>query len=279
MIIHLFRNFAIRFLNVLFSFWKNRFLIIQLISRELGRRYRGSFLGILWTLITPLATLIIYTFVFSVVLKARWSNGPGQDSNLSYALILFAGYIPFNVFMEVVNSSPTIILSNPNYVKKVVFPIEILPVISLGTAVINSMFSLVVLVVGMLILGSPISFTFLLFPLAFVPLLLIIIGLSWFLASLGVFIRDLDQAIRIITQVIMFLTPIFYPFEMVPQDFKAIISANPFTFIVTSFRQLILWQQVFSFEEWSFWTFIGLVIAILGFVWFQKSRKGFSDVM
>ena len=181
--------------------------------------------------------------------------------------------------MEVINGSPNIILSNPNYVKKVIFPIEILPVVALGAAVVNSLFSMLILLVGMLFMGSPISYTFLLFPLVYIPLVLITSGLSWFLASLGVFIRDMDQVIRIITQIMMFMTPIFYPYEMVPEEFKVIISINPFTFIVNSFRQLILWQQMFSFAEWLQWTIIGLMIAVLGFVWFQKSRKGFADVM
>ncbi len=267
------------FFGVPLSFWKNRYLIYQLIGRELSRRYRGSFLGVLWTLITPLSTLVIYTFVFSVVLKARWSNNPGQDSDLAYALILFTGYIPFNIFMEVVNIAPMIVLNNPNYVKKVIFPIEILPVVALGTSIVNSLFSLVVLLIGLFLLGMPLSATLILLPLAYFPLILIILGLSWFLASLGVFIRDMDQAIRIITQVIMFLTPIFYPFEMVPPDFKGVISANPFTFVVASFRQLILWGQVFSMLDWLLWTAVGVAIAALGYIWFQKSRKGFADVM
>lgn len=214
-------NFSTSPKEMFSSFWRNRSLIRALVQREVVGRYRGSFMGILWSFFNPVFMLIVYTFVFSVVFKARWSGG--SDSKTEFALILFAGLIVFNLFAECFNRSPTLILSNANYVKKVVFPLEILPWITVGSALFHMIISLAVWMLAYLILFGAPHITVLLFPLIILPLLLLIMGLTWALASLGVYLRDVAQFIGILTTVLMFLSPIFYPASALPVDRKSVV--------------------------------------------------------
>lgn len=250
-------------------------LIIQLIARDLKARYYTSFLGFLWSLIVPLSTLAIYTFVFSVILPAAWQN----TNSTPYAFILFAALIPFTLFSDVINHSPTIILSYPNYVKKVVFPLHILPVVALGTALVDSLLSIALLLVGILISSHGLPITVLWLPLAYLPLLLITLGASWLLASLGVYIRDMGPAVNIFTRLWFFLTPIVYPIERVPQRFLWLMKLNPLSLVVDSFRNILLWGKLWDWTEWVIWFLIGACTAILGYFWFTKTRTGFADVL
>src|SRR5574342_724805 len=203
--------------------WQHRHLIFQLVAHELNARYYTSFLGFLWVLFVPLSTLAIYTFVFSVVFPSAWQH----TQSTPYAFILFAALIPFILFSEVVNRSPGIILSHPNYVKKVVFPLHILPVVALGSSFVDSLVSLVLLVTGLLLFGQGLPWTVLLLPLAYLPLLLITLGAAWFLAAFGVYVRDTGPAVNILTRLLFFLTPIVYPLERIPQRFQWIMKLNP----------------------------------------------------
>jgi lipopolysaccharide transport system permease protein len=255
--------------------WQQRHLILQLVSHELKARYYTSFLGVLWVLLVPLSTLAIYTFVFSVVLPSAW-----QDSGSTpYAFILFAALIPFTLFSEVVNRSPTIILGYPNYVKKVVFPLHILPIVVLGSALVDSLVSIVLLLIGIVVFSHSLPLTIFLLPLVYLPLLLITLGASWFLASLGVYIRDVGPAINIFTRLWFFLTPIVYPLERVPQKYLWIIKLNPLSLIVETFRNVLLWGKPLNWAEWSIWVLAGGCIAMLGYFWFMKTRTGFADVL
>jgi lipopolysaccharide transport system permease protein len=248
-----------------------RYLIIQLIARDLKARYYASFLGFLWVLLIPLSTLAIYTFVFSIILPSAWQN----TSSIPYAFILFAALIPYTLITDVINRSPTLILGHPNYVKKVVFPLQILPMIALGTALI----SIVLLLVGILISTQSLSLTVLLLPLAYLPLLLLTLGISWFLASLGVYIRDIGPAIGIFTRLWFFLTPIVYPLERVPQNYVWIMKMNPLSMIVESFRSMLLWGIAPNWFEWFIWVVIGAFVAMVGYFWFLRTRTGFADVL
>jgi lipopolysaccharide transport system permease protein len=252
-----------------------RHLVFQLIARELKARYYTSFLGFLWVLLVPLSTLAIYTFVFSVVLPSAWED----TRSVPFAFILFAGLIPYTLFADVLNRSPAIILGHPNYVKKVVFPLQILPVVALGTAFVDSLVSIALLLAGILITSHSLSLTILLLPLAYLPLLLITMGISWLLASLGVYIRDMGPAVGILTRLWFFLTPIVYPLERVPQRFLWIMKLNPLAMVVESFRSALLWGTPWNWVEWSVWLFVGLILATLGYLWFMKTRTGFADVL
>ena len=258
---------------------RQRVLIWQLIQRELGQRYRGSYLGFLWSIITPLFMLLIYTFVFSGIFKASWQvNGP-DTSTSDFALILFAGLMPFNVFSEVGNRASLLVISVPNYVKKVVFPLEVLSVVSLGVAIIQSLIGIALLVIANLIIHSSVSPTLFLLPLAYLPLIFLCLGVSWFLASLGVFIRDLSQGIPIVVQVLFFLSPIVYPLEMVPANLRPILLANPLTSIIEGFRQVTLWGGPLPWVDWAVITLLMLIFAGLGYFWFARTKKGFADVL
>lgn len=261
------------------NLWQHRRLLVQLVKRDLRQRFQGSYLGALWSFITPLLILLVYTFVFSVVLQAQWSqSSPSQTGE--YALTLLAGLIPFNVFAEVVNRSPSLILSMPNYVKKVVFPLEIMPVVVLSSAVINSLISVGILLAGTLVYLRIFSLTLFLLPLLYLPLMLLCLGFGWLLASLGVFIRDIGQGIPAVVQMLFFLTPIVYPLNRLPESLQSwVVFINPLATVVIGFRQTLLWNSVPPWGLWALWTAIGGVFAWAGYAWFVKTKNGFADVM
>jgi len=269
--------FSISPKEAVFSFWHNRRLIKVLVEREVLGRYRGSFLGILWSLFNPLLMLTVYTFVFSVIFKARWNSD--NTSKTAFALILFAGLMVFNVFSECINRAPSIILSNANYVKKVVFPLEILPWVVLGSSLFHMFVSLAVwLFAYLLFFGVP-HLTVLYFPLVVLPLVLLILGLTWLLASLGVYLRDVSQVIGVSTTLLMFLSPIFYPAAAWPERVRPLLSLNPLTPAIEQGREVLYFGRSPDFGLLLVEFTVGLAVAWLGFAWFQKTRKGFADVL
>jgi len=261
------------------SLYRNRQLIAQMIRREVVGRYKGSAMGLAWSFFNPVFMLVVYTFVFSEVFKARWNGIGDEESKTMFAMILFVGMIVLGLFGEVINRAPGLILSNVNYVKKVVFPIEILPVVALGAALFHSLISLGVLVAAFALFNGYLHGTVLLLPLVLLPLVVLVTGLAWMLASLGVFLRDVGQTTGIITTVLTFLSPVFYPVTAVPERFRPFIMANPLTFIIEQAREVVI------LGHWPDWTGLGVytVAAVLlawaGFAWFQKTRKGFADVL
>ena len=271
------RHFSISPNELLKSFWQNRSLIKALVQREVVGRYRGSFMGILWSFFNPVFMLVVYTFVFSVVFKARWSGG--SDSKTEFALILFAGLIIFNFFAECFNRSPTLILSNANYVKKVIFPLEILPYVSLGSALFHMIISLTVWLIAYVILFGAPHATVILFPLIILPLLFLTLGLTWLLASLGVYMRDVSQFVGILTTVLMFLSPIFYPASALPETYRHLLMLNPLTPAIEYARDVLFFGTFPDFKILAAYVVASAVIAWVGFVWFQKTRKGFADVI
>lgn len=259
------------------NLWRHRELIKQFTKREVIGRYRGSYLGILWSFINPLLMLVVYTFVFSVVFKARWSVE--SSSKTEFALILFCGITAFNMFAEIVTRAPGLILSNANYVKKVVFPLEILPVVVLGSALIHAGISLSILTIGLVVLQGAFYWTITFLPLVLLPLMLLSLGLGWFFASLGVFLRDVGHIIGVAVQVLMFLSPIFYPVSAIPVEVQFFYHINPLTYVVEDMRRIMIWGQL---PNWG-WLILGTIlsglVAILGHAWFQKTRGGFADVL
>ena len=271
------QNFSISPKEMAASLWRNRSLIKALAQREVVGRYRGSVMGILWSFFNPVFMLLVYTFVFSVIFKARWSGG--SDSKTEFALILFAGLIVFNLFAECFNRAPGLILANVNYVKKVVFPLEILPWVALGSALFHALISLGVWLIAYLILFGVPHLTVLLLPLVILPFLLLIMGLTWALASLGVYLRDVSQFIGILTTVLMFLSPIFYPASALPEAYRHLLLLNPLTPVIEQARDVLFWGKVPDMTILSIYLLMTAFIAWLGFAWFQKTRKGFADVL
>ncbi|MXS84803.1 ABC transporter permease [Nitrosomonas sp. HPC101] len=259
------------------SLWRNRELIVASAKREILGRYRGSFLGLLWSFFVPLFMLTVYTFVFSVVFKARW--GTGEGSKTEFALILFAGLMMFELFAECINRAPALILSNQNYVKKVIFPLEILPFVSLLSSLFRWGVSLIVWLLAYLIFFGIPHLTIIYLPLIVLPFCLFVMGLSWALASLGVFLRDISQFIGVLTTALMFLSPIFYPATVLPEAYRHLFYLNPLTPVVEQTRAVLYFGQPPEFIMLAIYWIATFGIAWLGFVWFQKTRKGFADVL
>ena len=260
------------------SLWQHRQLIKQMAWREVIGRYKGSFVGVFWSFINPILMLAVYTFVFSVIFKARWGID-GGDSKTSFALILFVGLIVHGLLAEVLNRAPSLIVSNVNYVKKVIFPLEILAAISLLAASFHSMVSILVLLLASAAINFYLPWTVILLPIILLPLIILIVGLSWILASLGVFIRDIGQTIGIITTVMFFLAPVLYPLSAMPEKYHPYILANPLTFIIEQAREVLIYGHLPNWSGLGIYMLIAIGIAWAGYAWFQKTRKGFADVL
>ena len=235
-------------------------------------------MGLAWSLVNPILMLIVYTFVFSVVFKARWGID-SDESKADFAIVLFAGMIVHGIFAECINRAPTLILSNPNYVKKVVFPLEILPWAALGSALFHALVSLFVLIVAQLIVAHQLPWTCIFFPLVLLPLLILTVGFAWFISSLGVYVRDIAQTTGILTTMLLFLGPIFYPVSALPEAYRPWLMLNPLTFIIEQIRAVLLWGHAPNWSGLALYALIALGVAWGGFYWFQKTRKGFADVL
>lgn len=265
-------------LAIVASFLRNRNLIRQMVKREIIGRYRGSIMGLAWSFFNPVLMLAVYTFVFSVIFSARWGLGE-EESKIQFAVVLFAGLIVHGLMAEVLNRAPGLILGNVNYVKKVIFPLEILPVVSIGAALFQSLVSFGVLLIALLYFNGYLPWTAVLTPLVIMPLVILTLGLAWILASLGVFLRDVGQTIGIITTVMLFLAPVFYPAAVLPENIRAWIMVNPLTFIVEQTRQVLIWGHMPDWTGLGIYALAAAAVAWAGFFWFQKTRKGFADVL
>ncbi|MCK9174508.1 MAG: ABC transporter permease [Desulforhopalus sp.] len=271
------QDFSMSFREMGASLWRNRYLLKKSVQREVIGRYRGSAFGVLWSLFQPIFMLAVYTFVFSVVFKARWHGG--SDSKTEFALILFSGLMVFNLFAECINRAPNLILNNVNYVKRVIFPLDILPWVVLGGAIFNAGVSFLVwLVADILLRGIP-PWTIILYPVTLAPLCILTVGLSFFLSSLGVFIRDIAQMITIVTTALLFLTPIFFAVENLPPVYHLWLNLNPLSGIVEQCRGVLLWGKLPDVTMLFLQYTVSILICWLGFAWFQKTRKGFADVI
>lgn len=260
------------------SLWRHRALIRQMTIREVLGRYRGSFMGLAWSFFNPLIMLLVYTFVFTTVFHARWVSANANDKT-NFAILLFIGMFVYAIFSDNVNRAPTLITSNASYVKRVVFPLEILPVVGMGASIFHAFVSFLVwLLAYVLLMGLP-HLTVLLFPLVILPFIIGILGASWFLASIGVFLRDINQTVGILTTALMFLAPVFYSLENLPPQFKPMVMANPATFIIEQARAVLVWGVGPDWVGLGIYSVVSLVAAWAGFWWFQKTRKGFADVL
>lgn len=257
--------------------WEKRGLIWQLTKRDVVGRYRGSVFGLLWSFFNPLLMLAVYSFVFGYVFKARW--GVGGDGKADFAITLFTGMVIFQIFAECVNKAPLLIVSNPNFVKKVVFPLEILPVVTCLSALFHAAVSCLVLVLAIILFRGGVPYTGLYLPLLIVPYCLLLLGVSWVLASLGVYIRDIAQSIGLITVVFNFLSPVFYPASALPERLQKILYLNPITFVVEQSRALLIGGHAPDWFGLAVYFAVSLAVFFGGIIWFQRSRKGFADVI
>jgi len=259
------------------SAWRHRELVWQLAKREVIGRYRGSSLGLLWSFFNPVLMLLVYTFVFSIVFRARWAHDAGTRTE--FAILLFAGMIVHGLFAECVNRAPLLILGNANFVKRVIFPLEILPWVVMGSALFHALVSFAVLFLFCAVVHVPVHWTVTLLPLVMFPLIMLTMGLCWFLASTSVFVRDLGHTVGIAVSVLLFLSPVFYPVAALPEVYRPLLYLNPLTFVIEQTRDVVIWGKLPDWPGLLVYTLCSLAIAWLGFAWFQRTRRGFADVL
>jgi lipopolysaccharide transport system permease protein len=258
--------------------WRHRHLIRQLTWREVTGRYRSSVLGFAWSFATPLVTLVLYTFLFGVVFKARWP-GARSDNLSEFGLMIFAGLTAFALFSECVNRAPGLITASPNYVKKVVFPLEVLPVSVLGSALFHTAISVTLLLIAHLALTGRLAWSALWLPLMLVPLAALSLGLSWMLSSLGVFLRDIGHTTALLTQVLFFATPIFYPREALPLSMRPIVDFNPLSPMIDNVRRIAVQGLSPDWPGFLVSLVAGTLALCLGHAWFAKTKRAFADVI
>lgn len=259
------------------NLYAHRRLIARMTRRQLAARYRGSMLGCFWSLSHPLMMLAVYTFVFGIVFRTRW--GLETDSTGSFAVIMFCGMAVFNIFSETVNASARVVTDNANFVKKVVFPLEILPIVQLLSTLVLGMIWFGLVLAGALALGLPLSWTFLLLPFVLLPLALCTLGVSYFTASITVYCRDMPHLTGIATQILFFLTPVFYPAHLVPGSLRWVLHINPLTGFVTQAREVLLFGIVPDWRVYVLLLALSWTVCHVGLVWFLKTKKGFADVL
>lgn len=265
------------------AFFRNvshyRYLIVQMTKREISHRYRGSVLGFAWSFVNPMLMLAVYTFVFSVVFKARWGIGGAEESRVDFAITLFAGLIVFNLFAEILNQAPTLVLGNVNFVKRVIFPLEILPLVSIGVVLFQGFVSLLVLMAAQLIFKHNVPWTVVYLPIILIPLLLAGLGVSWFLSALTVYIRDVAHITTVLTTVLMFVSAVFFPISALPEQYQGIIRLNPLAMIISDGRNALVYGLPPNWAALGWLFLFGICVAVGGYWWFQKARRGFADVL
>ncbi len=258
--------------------WGHRDLILQFTWRDIEGRYKGSLIGVAWAVLQPLALLLIYTFVFGVVFELRWSSGQPERLR-GVALVIFCSLTAFNLFGEGVSRAPGLIVAVPHYVKKVVFPLEILPVTAVGASMFHAAIGLCLLLVGNLILKGQLHPTALLLPVVALPVVFLSLGLSWWLASLGVFVRDVGQAVGLAVHALLFLTPVLYPIQSLPANLIDVMRLNPLAMAVEDFRRTLLWGQAPDWWQLAASVPLSLLVMLLGYAWFMRTKKAFADVI
>lgn len=258
--------------------WPVRGLALKMIRRDIETRYRGSFLGVLWAFLNPMVMLLLYTFVFGVIMRSRWP-GSADAGITGFAVSLFCGLIPYNVFAECATRGPGLVVAVPNYVKRVVFPLEVLPLVLVGSALFHGFVSITALLGVVLAASHFLPWTVLLMPVVLLPLLFLLLGLTFFLSSLGVFLRDLGQGMGLLTQVVLFGTPILYPRQALPAGLRALVTFNPLAWTVDNVRRVVLRAETPDWSGLVLWSGVMMLLMLAGYAWFMKTKRAFADVI
>lgn len=254
-------------------------LLANLSARDIKARYKGSVIGMAWALLNPLLMLGIYTFVFTVVFKSRWPGINPEVANADYAVILFAGLLTHQFLAECINRAPSLIVANANYVKKIVFPLEVLPWVSTVSALFNALICVCLLFIAEMVLGQAPPVTFWLAPLVLLPLALMAIGASWFLASLGVYLRDIAHFSALLSMALLFVSGVFFPITALPAAIQDWLFLNPLAVVIEHLRMVTIYGKIPDLMQWLNLLAVGLAMAIGGLLWFNKTRRGFADVL
>lgn len=255
----------------------HRSLTMELAKRDVLGRYRGASFGLMWSLISPFLLLMVYTFSFGTVMGGRW---PQIDAGkASYSIILFAGMIVHGFLSECINRAPVLIVGNPNFVKRVIFPLDILPWPMVLSGLFHVAMNTIVFIVLRLIMDHAFDWTIVLLPVVMLPLVVLALGISWFLASMGVFMRDITQVTGVLSMALLFLSSAMMPVQSVPASYRWVFEVNPLTFIIDQAREVMLWGAMPDWAGLGLYMLIALAVAYLGYGWFTKTRKGFADVL
>ncbi len=263
--------------SILGSYLTHSELLIALVRREIAARYRGSALGILWSFLTPMALLATYTLVFGYFFRMRW--GPDHDGPGYFVVMLFCGLIPFNFFSEVVSRSPELILRSPNYVKRIAFPVQLLPAVLIGASLFHAIIATgLLLVLVALVIGS-LPMTALYLPLIWIPLLLFTLSVSLLVSATGIFIRDLSHGVGLFLSVLFFLTPIVYPAAFIPEQWRFMLWLNPVACTVLQVRETCVEGIPLNMRMWAYQMAGGTGLCMLVAGWFRVISRRFADVM
>ena len=257
--------------------WRHRAIVWQLAKREVLSRYRGSQLGLCWAVLHPLVLLALYTFVFGVVFQARW--GLPAEHTGEFALVLFAGLVVYTLFAECMLRAPLLVVANPTYVKRMRFPLEVLPWVAVCSALFHAVVSLGVLAVAHVCLRGALPWTALAVPVVLLPCVLLAVAAGWLLGSLGVYFRDLAQAVGLVTTAVLFLSPVFYPVSALPDRVRPFVLANPLTIVIEQLRAVLFAGDVPSWTALAAASLVSLATAWAALVWFERTRPGFADVL
>lgn len=263
-----------------FRLWQHRSLILTLTRREVAGRYKGSLFGVLWSLISPLLMLSVFTFVFGEIFQARWGS-PGQQASghLEFAVALFAGLLQYNLLAECVSKAPHLVTSQPNYVKKIVFPLELLAVVSLMAALFHFGVAYAIILVLTALSDWHFHWTVLYTPVIMAPFVFLVLGVTWALSALGVYVRDIGQIVPPALTALMFLSPVFYPLSSVSPKLHSIYQLNPLTTVIEQLRSTLLFGNSPDWGVLLPYGAVCLVVGVSGYAIFQHTRQGFADVL
>ena len=256
---------------------EHRFVIGQLAKRAILGRYRGTVLGLLWSLVTPLLLLAVYTFVFGTILQVRWVSQSG--GNAEFAAILFSGMLVHGILAECLTQASTLIVANPQYVKKVVFPLEALPWVTVISAFFQGVISTGILLAYLFFVQGGIPWTAVLFPIPLFVLAFVCIAAGWLISATAVYLKDIAQMMGLLSTVLFFMAPILYPKTALPVEFQNLLYLNPLTYIIEQFRAVVLWGELPNWNGLALYGIASVAVAWMSLAWFQKTRKGFADVL
>lgn len=259
------------------AFLVHRSLTMGLARRDVLGRYKGASFGLLWSLISPFLLLMVYTFAFGTVMGGRWPQIESGETN--FAIILFAGLIVHGLFAESLVRSPALVVANTNFVKRVIFPLDILPWPMLLSALFHTAMNVVVFIVLRLVMDGAFAWTIVLLPVVLLPMFVLMLGVSWFLSSLGVYLRDINQVVGVVSMALLFLSSALMPVQSVPEAYRWVFQLNPLTIIIDQARNVMLWGRMPDWHALGIYLAVALVFMYLGRAWFMATRRGFADVL
>lgn len=266
-------------LSAAYHIWNQRHLIKVLVLRELAQRFMGSYLGRFWLVLAPFIMLAIYAYFFGEIFQAKWNLSSNGESLVSFALMIFSGLLLHQFFADSISRAPDLVLSNPNYVKKIIFPTEILAVVALLATLIQMCIGVLVLLLVFALTSHTLYWTWLLLPFIYLPFIFITLGLSWILSALGVFLRDLRQIMQFVSAALLFLSPVFYPMDKLPEGLQLLKYVNPLIVVIEQSRIALFTGKMPDWSVLAVCSLVALGVSYIGLYFFVRSKPAFADVI